>query len=270
MSKAQKWSELPSVSLLGDTMTRTGFRGDGAIVTFNAIKPTMKRWKPHKHPFDQVVLILEGRLILEIEGKGLEMGPRTIARVPRDYLHTGWPVGDKPVLNIDVFAPARPDYLFLTKHQTDFEQPGILNEQFHQEPTQEEFTGEMLRDTDGMVYRWDQLPTEDVLGGQMTRSAFRGDNCLVVFNTLKPTMTRSEPYADPVDQMVLVVEGRMALEVDGKVVECSPGAVTRIPRGVPHTRWPLDSLPVVNLDVFAPAYAGYLPLAANQQGFLKS
>ncbi|MBS0248698.1 MAG: cupin domain-containing protein [Proteobacteria bacterium] len=267
MRKASNWNDLPAVTLLNDTLVRTGYRSDGAILTFNIIAPSMKRWKPHSHPFDQIVLIIDGHLILEVDGKGYEMGPRTIARVPGDVMHTGWPVGGAPVLNIDVFAPARPDYLFLTEHQTDFRQPEALKETFHQEPSQEEFKGEIVADPKGLVYNWADLPTEDVLDGQMTRSAFRGDDCLVVFNKLKPTMTRPEPHSHPFDQLVMVVEGNMALEVDGEVIECGPGSVTRVPSNVPHTGWPLGNKPVLNIDVFAPPRADYLPLASYQKGF---
>lgn len=270
MAKALKWSELPSTSLLGDTMVRTGFRGDGALITFNQIKPTMKRWKPHRHPFDQIVLIVDGHLILEVDGKGVECGPRTIARVAGDVWHTGWPIGKDPVFNIDVFAPARPDYLFLTKHQTEFAQPALPDAQFHQEPSQEEFTGEILKDATGIVYNWDDLATEELFDGTMTRSAFRGDDCLIVFNRLKPAMKRFEPHQHPFDQVVLVVEGTMALEVDGKVMECGPGSVIRIPPNVPHTGWPLNDEAVLNIDVFAPPRADYLPLVEYQREFARA
>lgn len=270
MRKAQNWNDLPAVTLLHDTMTRTGYRTDGAIVTFNRIAPSMRRWKPHSHPFDQVVLIVEGHLILEVDGIGYEMGPRSIARVPANVMHSGWPVRGAPVLNIDVFAPVRSDYLFLTRHQTDFAQPEALTQTFNQEPSRDEFKGEIVADAKGLVYAWDDLPTEDVLDGQMTRSAFRGDDSLVVFNRLKSTMTRPAPHSHPFDQLVMVVEGNMALEFDGEVIDCGPGSVVRIPSNVPHTKWPLSNKPVLNIDVFAPARADYLHLVGYQQFFANS
>jgi hypothetical protein len=35
-------------------------------------------------------------------------------------MHTGWPAGDKPVVNMDVFAPPRKDYLSMTDYQKDY------------------------------------------------------------------------------------------------------------------------------------------------------
>jgi hypothetical protein len=43
-------------------------------------------------------------------------------RVPANAPHTGWPLGNDPVLNIDVFAPARKDYLDLVKYQKEYAQ----------------------------------------------------------------------------------------------------------------------------------------------------
>lgn len=270
MQQATKWSELPTFPLLGDTLIRSGFRSDGALLTFNAIKPDMKRWEPHSHPFDQIVVILEGSMMLEVEGQAMEMGPRTIARVPGDKMHTGWPIGGKPVLNIDIFAPPRPDYLFLTKHQTEFAPVEPPKVQFNQELSEKEFTGPVLKNTKGLVYKWDELPTAEMLDGEMIRSGFRSDGCLMVFNRLKPNMRRLEPHTHPFDQIVMIVEGSMALEIEGKVIECGPGSVTRVPPGVPHTGWPLHGKPALNIDIFAPPRADYLSIVDYQPGFGKA
>jgi hypothetical protein len=40
-----------------------------------------------------------------------------MVRVPPDVVHYAVPVGDEVCLNIDVFAPAREDYLHLVKYQ---------------------------------------------------------------------------------------------------------------------------------------------------------
>src|SRR5262245_7549162 len=122
-SKVFEWAKLPSIELLGGTMRRTGFRGDDLLLTFNRIKPTMQRWEPHHHPFDQIVLTVKGRQLLEVEGEAMECGPGTIVRVPANAKHTGWPIGDEEVVNIDVFAPPRADYLFLVEHQKEYPQP---------------------------------------------------------------------------------------------------------------------------------------------------
>jgi mannose-6-phosphate isomerase-like protein (cupin superfamily) len=114
-----RWDTLPSAERFPGMM-QSGFRGDDCIVMFNRLDPKMPRTEPHSHPFDQVVMIVMGAIILEIEGKTMEMGPGTVARVPSGVPHTGWPIGGEPVLNIDVFAPPRKDYLYLTTYQKEY------------------------------------------------------------------------------------------------------------------------------------------------------
>jgi quercetin dioxygenase-like cupin family protein len=261
------WQDLPMTSVLGGKMARAGFRSDNCLLTFNRIQPGMGRWTPHSHPFDQIVLTLAGTQILEIDGEAFKCPTGSIVRVPGNAVHTGWPEGDEPVLNIDVF-PLRPDYLYLTSYQTEYAQPENVGAQaYHQVPNAEPFTGQWKSDTEGLVYAWDDLPKIDLADGTMKRSAFRGDDCLVVFNSIAPTMTRAEPHSHPFDQLVLTATGTQMLEIDGKTMECGPGTIVRVPANAMHTDWPVGGKPVLNIDVFSPARPDYLFLADYQKEF---
>lgn len=269
--KALRWSELPNIELLGGTMIRSGFRSDGALLTFNRIAPTMPRWEPHSHPFDQVVLTVEGRQLLEIEGKAMECTPGTIVRVPADAKHTGWPIGDQPVLNIDVFAPPRKDYLFLVDYQSEYAASPEMAEAgsapaYHQDPASSEFSGQMYEDTSDVLYDWSDLPTFDVVDG-MKRAGFRGDDCLLTFNWIDPGLGRLEPHSHPFDQVVLCMAGRMMLEIEGEAMECGAGTIARVPAGAEHTGWALGDEPILNIDVFAPPREDYLYLVDYQKDY---
>ena len=113
------WSELPRQIIFDGNLSRTALRTDGAIVTFNWFEPHMPRPEPHSHPFDQLVMVVEGRLNLEIAAEVVEMPPGSAARIPSGVPHTAWPAGDRRVLNVDVFGTVREDYLFLTQHQKE-------------------------------------------------------------------------------------------------------------------------------------------------------
>src|SRR5580700_2147158 len=113
------WSELPRQTIFDGNLSRTALRTDGAIVTFNWFEPRMPRPQPHSHPFDQLVLVVEGTLNLEIAEEIVEMPPGSAARIPSGVAHTAWPARDLRVLNIDVFGTVREDYLFLTHHQKE-------------------------------------------------------------------------------------------------------------------------------------------------------
>ena len=268
-TKAIEWRDMPQTEVLGGELMRAGFRGDECIATFNWMKPTMERWVPHAHPFDQIVMVVDGHMMLEIDDQAFEMGPRTIARVPGNLPHTGWPLRHSPVLNIDLFAPARPDYLFLAAHQAEY--PKVArgsappSQSYAQEPAAVPFAGEFLKDTTGILYAWEDLPRVDVLEGYMQRSAFRGAHDLLAFNWIQPGMPRAEPHAHSFDQLVLVVEGRLVVEVDGTETECGPGSIMHVPAGALHTGWPIGNESVLNIDIFAPARADFLPLTNYQK-----
>jgi quercetin dioxygenase-like cupin family protein len=266
--KVFQWADLPSIELLGGTMVRTGFRGDDVLLTFNRIKPTMQRWEPHHHPFDQIVLTVTGRQLLEVEGEAMECTPGTIVRVPANARHTGWPIGDEPVLNIDVFAPPRADYLFLAAYQKEYPQPQKEGTTaYHQVHASSKFSGKMVKDTSDVLFKWADLPRRDRFNGFMGQAGFRGDDALLTFNFIDPGKTRPEPHSHPFDQIVLVMQGRMKLEIDGNVLEMSPGSICRVPKNAMHTGWPVGNESVVNIDVFAPPRKDYLFLCDYQKDY---
>lgn len=115
------------------------------------------------------------------------------------------------------------------------------------------------------IYRWSQLPREAILGGKLKRTALRTKHSIVTFNWFAPDAARAEPHTHPFDQLVMIVYGRLRLEVDGEILLLEPGTAVRIPPNVPHTAWPAEREEVLNIDVFAPIREDYLFLASHQQ-----
>lgn len=267
MRKPQKWTELPTKEVLDGMMQRAAFRSDEALLTFNWIEPGMPRWEPHSHPFDQIVITVKGTQILEIENEVLRCPAGSVVRVPANAKHTGWPEGDKQVLNIDVFAPPRDDYLHFASHQTEYEQPEPGFTVYHQKPKAAPQESRWMKDTSDILFEWKDLPKTPIEPGNMVRSGFRGDHSLLSFNWVEPDGERSEPHSHPFDQLVLVMSGRLALEVDGEVYECPPESIARVPANAKHCGWVLGNEPVLNLDIFAPARKDYLHLTSYQKEY---
>ena len=69
--------------------------------------------RPHSHDFDQIAMITKGRAVYHIGDEPNDVGPGSILLIPAGVDHYIEPVGDDVVENIDVFAPARDDYLHL-------------------------------------------------------------------------------------------------------------------------------------------------------------
>lgn len=100
---------------------RCGFRGDNVMLVMNRLEPGMDT-RPHSHPFEQVVYIVEGRVRFHVGEETFDAGPGSVMRIPPDILHYAEPLGDTPALNPDVFAPIRDDYRHLVEYQeADFE-----------------------------------------------------------------------------------------------------------------------------------------------------
>lgn len=112
-----KWDSLPREEVRKG-VTRTGFRGDNALMVMNWLEPGMEV-RPHSHPFEQLAYILAGRVRFTIGDDVVEVGAGEVVRIPPDVVHCGEPIGDEVAVNLDVFAPVRDDYRHLTAYQED-------------------------------------------------------------------------------------------------------------------------------------------------------
>ncbi|MDP2119861.1 MAG: cupin domain-containing protein [Hoeflea sp.] len=113
------------------------------------------------------------------------------------------------------------------------------------------------------VYGWDRLPREQVREG-VSRTAFRGDNALMVMNWLEPGMEK-KPHSHPFEQLAYVVSGRVRFEIGEDVVEVGAGQMVRIPPDVVHCGEAIGDEVALNLDVFAPVREDYKHLTAYQE-----
>jgi quercetin dioxygenase-like cupin family protein len=116
-----KLNDLPMESLAGGALVRTAVRGDNSLITVNWFHPghTEQAPPPHSHPFDQVSFVFQGTVEFEVDGDLYEVSAGEVLHIPADAPHTARLVGSDVALNVDVYAPVRPDYLYLVEHQAD-------------------------------------------------------------------------------------------------------------------------------------------------------
>jgi quercetin dioxygenase-like cupin family protein len=89
---------------------RKVFSGVGSTIALNRLWPGHAPL-PHSHIHEQIVYIIEGEVDFHIGSDLIRLGPGGLAVVPPNVTHYAQVVGDKPVLNLDVFTPARSEYL---------------------------------------------------------------------------------------------------------------------------------------------------------------
>jgi hypothetical protein len=96
------------------------FRGSGVCVSFSELHPDMEP-TPHSHPWEQIFMILKGRVKLHVGDQVFDMRDRSFVRIPPNVVHYSEPPRpeDGVALNLDIFSPLRPDYFELTAYQTD-------------------------------------------------------------------------------------------------------------------------------------------------------
>lgn len=118
------WNDIPSRELRRGIIQRV-FRGNQVVIGYNLLHPGMAT-NPHSHDFEQLFLLLSGRVKLHIGEQVFDCGPGTIVRIPPHTMH--WAESPRPedgiAVNMDIFSPIREDYYELTAYQTDkFDKP---------------------------------------------------------------------------------------------------------------------------------------------------
>jgi quercetin dioxygenase-like cupin family protein len=122
--KLHNWNDLER-EVVRRGVERVGFRGDDVICVLNWLTPGMQV-HPHKHTFEQVVMILEGRVRFHLGDEVVEAERGGMIRIPPGVMHYAEPLGDEVALNLDVFAPMRDDYRHLVEYQAgEFAEPAV-------------------------------------------------------------------------------------------------------------------------------------------------
>ena len=107
-----RWEELE-----GEEHGRPSSRCRIKVITGREIQLVRAEFEPggeyemHRHPHEQFGMLLEGRLLLVVDGEEREIGPGDVWYVPPGVVHGGRILGEGPVVFVDFFHPVRRDLL---------------------------------------------------------------------------------------------------------------------------------------------------------------
>ena len=73
-------------------------------------------------------------------------------------------------------------------------------------------------------------PTEHGIASRVLARAAGGNLTLFAFDAGQELTEHTSPF----DALVIVLEGSLALTIDGKELTATPGTIVRMPAGVPH------------------------------------
>ena len=83
---------------------------DGCTVTFNQAEPG-HQLKPHSHPHEQIVYMIEGEGDWTIDDRVYHTGPGALLVIPPNAKHFIKNTGNKTCVELDIFVPKREDYV---------------------------------------------------------------------------------------------------------------------------------------------------------------
>jgi 4-hydroxy-2-oxoheptanedioate aldolase len=107
---AANWVDIPD-EYVRPGIRRRGFGTVSCLLVQNTCQPGLEL-RPHSHDFEQIALIVSGRGRYHIGEVAHEVGPGSVLLVPAGVMHYIEPA-DEVIENLDIFAPARADYLHL-------------------------------------------------------------------------------------------------------------------------------------------------------------
>jgi len=109
MAVRGNWKTLPG-TLARPGVVRKAFGGKNSTVTLNELKPGTQP-NVHSHPHEQITYILQGEGEFVLGGEVMILTAGDLLLVPPNVPHSMKVIGSETVLNLDVFSPAREDYV---------------------------------------------------------------------------------------------------------------------------------------------------------------
>lgn len=103
------WNAMPWQTIR-EGVERKAFTGERATLALHRLAPGHEP-RPHAHEHEQIVYILQGQVDFHIGEDTVRLEAGGLVVIPPNIQHYAQVVGDEAVLNLDVFTPARSDYV---------------------------------------------------------------------------------------------------------------------------------------------------------------
>jgi len=113
------WDDIPVRESRKGIMQQV-FRGDDILIGRSELHPHMDP-SPHSHPYEQIFMILKGKVKLHVGDEVIECTAGSVVRIPPNVVHWAEPPDPKDgvAINMDIWTPYRPDFGAFTSYQTD-------------------------------------------------------------------------------------------------------------------------------------------------------
>ena len=197
--------------------TANGTWVTGEKIIFGLITiPAGTRAKPHSHPNEQFSIVLSGTIRVDVEGDVQTLTKGNINYRPANAIHASEVIGDE-------------DYVFVTAKDTSW---GIQGKP-------EKATTCKGQTGDGNIQHFYNLKEmEKKLAGEGYSSAkgswITGER-LIFGEFTMAAGTKADPHAHPNEQMIIILNGTVALDIDGDKKTVKKGDIIHIPSNAIHS-----------------------------------
>lgn len=101
------------------------------------------------------------------------------------------------------------------------------------------------------TYNWQDIPKRLARQGVVQRG-FRGNRVMISYAELHPDM-EPKPHSHEVEQIFMILKGRVKLHVGDDVFDMTEGSIVRIPPNVVHYSEPPrpEDGVAINMDIFS-------------------
>jgi len=99
------WSSVPVEPVLPG-ITRQVVHGERQSMVRYVYQPGSV-FPLHRHPEEQITLVVAGRIAFEIDGRHLELGPGEVAVIPANMAHGARALGEGAVETYNALSPRR-------------------------------------------------------------------------------------------------------------------------------------------------------------------
>ncbi|MEE3361992.1 MAG: cupin domain-containing protein [Anaerovoracaceae bacterium] len=117
MAKVVRFEELKKTKF-NEKGERQIMTGQKAMLVKNTVYPGFPSFR-HRHPHEQILTIFSGTADVTVGDETFRMGPGDMIYVPPNTVHDFRVVGDETVINYDIFAPVREDFLMMLSKDVD-------------------------------------------------------------------------------------------------------------------------------------------------------
>lgn len=100
---------------LREGFKRSAIRSDSSLVTVNWFEPHYVSQGQHHHDCDQLSFVLTGAMRFFAGAQVIDVESPGALYIPGGLPHGAQPIGAERVLNLDIYAPVREDYIYLSE-----------------------------------------------------------------------------------------------------------------------------------------------------------